>query len=448
MKLRVFFRKKKCVSLSIVSLALFGLFSLRAAVAEDSATTHVLYVESNDTQPGQNTILAYTINENDGSLSLLGTFPTGGTGFANFDGRLGPDDNDKEIILNANKNLLFAVNGGSDTIAVFHIAENGALSPVQGSPFPSGGVNPVSLGLSGGNLIVVNSNFNNTNGAFGPGPANYAIFRVTEYGRLVPVAKSTVSIASDAEPLDVQFAPNGKVAFGLDFLSLPYNEPQIVPFLPAKGTVLEAFTVSQDGSLVRSPGAPYAPPVNSRINPADPGTGYLLGFGAHPTQPILYAGEVVTNRVAVYTYDPETGVPTFVTDVPSLGVAICWFEFSKDLRFLYTSDVGFNQIGVLNIENPLAPQPIQEVTLKLAGTAPFPAAIPPGGAPSIGFQLSLDPTGRFLYVTGHSDAVTAYPEGNVIHILAVQSDGTLVETPSSPVLLPPTNGNPTGSAIR
>jgi 6-phosphogluconolactonase (cycloisomerase 2 family) len=449
MKQRRFPRKKKFFSHSIVYFALFGLFSFRTAAAGDLHRPHVLYVESNDSRPGQNAILAYTINEQDGSISLSGTFPTGGTGFVNFDGRVGPDDNDKEIILNADKSLLFAVNGGSDTIAVFHIAENGALSPVQGSPFPSGGATPVSLGLSGDNLIVVNTNFDNINGAFGPGPANYTTFRVKEDGRLVPIPKSTVSVALDAEPVDVQFAPNGKVAFGLDFLALPYDEPQITPFVPTRGTALETFTISHDGSLQRSPGAPFAPPVDSRLNQADPGTGYLLGFAAHPAQPIFYTAETIKNRIAVYTYDPETGVPSFVTDVASLGVATCWFEFSKDLRFLFTSDVGFNQIGVLNIEDPLAPKPIQELTLKLAGTPPFPAAIPPGNAPSTGLQLSLDPTGRFLYVTGHSDAVATYPEGNVIHILDVQSDGTLVEAPFSPVVLPvSTTADPTGSAIR
>jgi 6-phosphogluconolactonase (cycloisomerase 2 family) len=445
MKLRGF----SGISLSIVYFALFGLFSFRAAVAEDLTRPHVLYVESNDSQPGQNAILAYTINENDGSLSLLGTFPTGGTGFENFDGRIGPNDNDKEIILNADKSLLFAVNGGSNTIAVFHIAENGALSPVQGSPFPSGGSTPVGLGLSGNNLMVVNDNFDNINGAFGPGPANYAVFRVAGDGRLVPIRKSTISVASDAEPIVVQIAPNGKVAFGIDLLALPYNEPQISPLLPARGSVLEAFTISEDGSLQRSPGAPYTPPVDSRLDPINPATGYLIGFGAHPAQPILYTGETVKNRVAVYTYDPETGVPSFVTDVASLGRATCWMEFSKDLRFLFTADVANNQIGVLNIEDPLAPKAIQELTLKLLGTPPLPVAIPPGVTPSRGFQLSLEPTGRFLYVTGHSEAFTSYPEGQVIHIVDVQLDGTLVEAPFSPVVLPvSTSASPTGSAIR
>jgi len=41
---------------------------------------HVLYVETNDHHPGKNSILAYRINERDGRLTLMGAFPTRGTG--------------------------------------------------------------------------------------------------------------------------------------------------------------------------------------------------------------------------------------------------------------------------------------------------------------------------------------------------------------------------------
>ena len=72
-----------------------------------------------------------------------------------FTSALGPFDSDQEIIVNSDQTLLFAVNGGSDTIAVFKIGANGALTPVAGSPFPSGGSNPVSVGLSNDDVLVV-----------------------------------------------------------------------------------------------------------------------------------------------------------------------------------------------------------------------------------------------------------------------------------------------------
>ena len=49
---------------------------------------------------------------------------------------LGPFDSDSEVIINPQQTLLFAVNAGSDSIAVFSIKENGTLAPWKALPFP------------------------------------------------------------------------------------------------------------------------------------------------------------------------------------------------------------------------------------------------------------------------------------------------------------------------
>src|SRR5205807_849789 len=67
-------------------------------------------------------------------------------------------DADQQVVTNAAHTLLFAVNQGSDTIAVFRIARDGNLHPVKGSPFPSGGHAPTSVGLVGDTLVVANNN--------------------------------------------------------------------------------------------------------------------------------------------------------------------------------------------------------------------------------------------------------------------------------------------------
>jgi hypothetical protein len=41
------------------------------------------------------------------------------------------------------------VNSGSNTIAVFQVNHDGTLEPVEGSPFPSNGSDPVSVGVKG-----------------------------------------------------------------------------------------------------------------------------------------------------------------------------------------------------------------------------------------------------------------------------------------------------------
>ncbi len=105
-----------------------------------SIARNVVYLTSNNPEPGKNSVLAYRRNPTTGGLTLLGNFPTKGTGFYNNDERLGPDDSDQEIVASEDRRFLFAVNSGSDTVAVFEINADGSLTHVKGSPFPSGGV--------------------------------------------------------------------------------------------------------------------------------------------------------------------------------------------------------------------------------------------------------------------------------------------------------------------
>jgi hypothetical protein len=115
-----------------------------------AASANFVYVEGND--PAGNAIFAFARNDTDGSLAQIpgSPFSAGGLGIT-FATALGPFELDQAIIFNSTDTLLFAVNGGSDTIAVFNINVDGSLVPVAGSPFPSGGSNPVSVGLSNDN---------------------------------------------------------------------------------------------------------------------------------------------------------------------------------------------------------------------------------------------------------------------------------------------------------
>ena len=98
---------------------------------------------------GQNAVLAYR-RAADGSLARLpgGPFRTGGIGVANPTQMLGPDDADQTVVADTARRVLDVVSGGSNTSAVLHIAADGSLTPVAGSPFPSGGVDPSSVGLA------------------------------------------------------------------------------------------------------------------------------------------------------------------------------------------------------------------------------------------------------------------------------------------------------------
>ena len=163
-------------------------------------TRDYVYVETNIKNPNGNSIAGFVRGANGQLQPIPGSpFLTGGAGtqYAGVD--LGPQDSDQNIITNPDHTLLFAVNSGSDTIAVFHIGGNGQLTPVEGSPFPSGGNDPVSLGLSGNTLFVVNKS-----GDFGRPSAilpNYTTFQVAADGKLTPTSESTNDSSHVFSPL-------------------------------------------------------------------------------------------------------------------------------------------------------------------------------------------------------------------------------------------------------
>ena len=112
------------LALLVFSLAACGgppVASLDQPLGEARAA-HILYTETNDPRPGMNAILAYR-RGTDGSLTPLpgSPFTTGGVGVGDPTQGLGPLDSDQEVIASPDRRFLFAVNGGSNTIAVFRI---------------------------------------------------------------------------------------------------------------------------------------------------------------------------------------------------------------------------------------------------------------------------------------------------------------------------------------
>lgn len=79
-----------------------------------------------------------------------------GTGLLNPTDILGPDDTDQELVASSDHRPLYVASQGSDTIAGFAIQPDGSLRALPGSPFPSGGVQPVSIGIDGSFLFVAN----------------------------------------------------------------------------------------------------------------------------------------------------------------------------------------------------------------------------------------------------------------------------------------------------
>ena len=387
--------------------------------ASDSA--EYVYVESNLQAPNSNSIYAF-LRGSDGRLTQISGSPflTGGAGVQYTGFNLGPHDSDQEIIANPQHTLLFAVNSGSDTVAVFHIEENGSLTPVDGSPFPSGGSDPVSLGLDGNTLFIANQS-----GDFGRPSSllpNYTAMRVEWDGVLRPIGdrtndtshrfQSTVDVANGSSPSQALTVAGSDLLFGADFL----------------GGLLQRFRHDEDGQLHQLP--PLSLPATEFTDTTTPRL--PLGLWGHPRQPILYVGYVTVNKLGVYRYN-EDGALKFLRTVPNAGQGICWIRSNTSGTRLYTSDTSSNQVSVYDTSDPEYPVEIQTLTLEDVGNA---------------FQLSLSDDGKYIYVLS-TRATASIPagQGNVLHTLAVQDDGTVAEIASPVVFSLPTGIRPQGVAV-
>src|ERR1051325_6352080 len=138
--------------------------------------------------------------------------------------------------------------------------------------------------------------------------------------------------------------------------------------------------------------------------------------------------------MGTYSYD-ETGAVSFLNVAPSAGLGICWIRVNKQGTFAYTSNSTDDSLSVYALEDPFNPAEAQHLELKgpkqlLGVPAPVIFTTSP-------FQLSLDPSGKLLYVVNHENAFDdSFPDGNALHILAVGADGKLTETADSPLILP------------
>ncbi len=405
-----------------------------ASTGGTAAANNVLYVETN-AQEG-NAVLAYRQNAKGGLEALEGSpFATGGTGFANPTQGLGPDDTDEPLALSADRRHLLAVNQGSHTIAVFAIVANGRLKAVPGSPFPSGGRNPCSLGVAGNHLYVVNKSDDGDTLTTDPAP-NYTVCTIGNDGQLLPVAGSTVATKPGASPAHAYVAPGQHLLFVDDFLAFKGS--------PAAGT-LRAFALGADGRLNAAPGTPLALPPDPKGQPNG-----ALGLWAHPSQNILYVGMPMQNKVGVYQFDKNSGALSLQGSVESgnAGVPnglVCWLRVNSTGNRLYTLNSGEGTVSVFSLADPLTPKQIQVFPLKTPGPL-FDTKTPAGMlVSSEPFHLTFSPDGHTLFVVSQHTNPAFSTNYNYLHTLHVDGNGKLNE-PADPVQPPvPATARPQGA---
>lgn len=366
-----------------------------ADIGSSGQVGFVAYSISNIANSDNNSVLAVPYGTDgkpiDGGISQC---MTGGKGATQLK-MAGTVDGNDQVVVNQQHTLLFAVNQGSDSIAVFNILKNGGLKAVDGSPFPSGGKAPGSLGISGDTLLVANRSRDGVRDLEANKP-NYTSLKIAADGKLTQVPGSNVEADPATAPTAIQAAPKGGVAFG-----------------PSDGGPIRSFTIDASGKLALGAGAPFTAPPSAYPASYDPKAEFALGTGVHPTKPYVYMPLPTAPALAVYKYD-ATGKTTFVTAVPTVGAFLpCWIAITKDGRWLYTTSAATNNVTVFDITNPEKPVQIQSIGF-----------MDPGNA----WNLSLTPDDKFLVVNSPRAAPVVPPgKGNYQHVLSVGADGKLTD---------------------
>lgn len=418
----------------LIALAVLVILAVPIARSDDQSSSGgrrsgVVYVVSNDPVDDGNAVLAYR-NDGHGNLTPLpgSPFRTGGTGYASRHElpHFGPFDSDQNLVATPDRRRVFATNGGSDTVAVFDVADDGSLRAVEGSPFPSGGMNPVSLGLAGDKVYVVNKNEDPGRDMTKTLP-NYSGFAISTNGQLDAIEGARVELGTAWRSPTQALVVRDKFIFDGDFGSfyLPSREAMWGKELRKDtASTIRSLRIEADGALVPLP--PLAAPEGAfaggldtdKDGKPDP---LMFGLQTHPKEKLVYVCFVTAAKLAVFEYD-DAGRLTFLQAVPNSGELICWLVVNAAGTRAYTANNASDTLSVYDLSDARKPAEIQHLHLKGHGNP---------------YQLALDSREKFLYTVKHRTfKETPVGDGSVLNVLEVLPTGKVREVPSSPVTLP------------
>jgi DNA-binding beta-propeller fold protein YncE len=403
-------------------LLILALAVLPAAAARAGEKGHydgTIYVESNNYRKDRGSVFAFRYAE--GKISPKPReYRTGGHGSHDLSNS-GVLDIDGSLALSSERRFLFAVNTGTDTIAVMKITSSGGLKPVAGSPFPSQGAAPASVDYSDGHLFVANKAHDGLRDLTQVAP-NYAAFAVSGAGRLTPVGTPQPA-PPGSSPTQAFVTPGGGLLLGSD-------EQGATPFSAGQ---LHSFVIGGDGALTAAPGTPQDLDPSILALKGERQAVWAQGFIARADKRLVYAGVANLKLLVIYRYNAN-GSLTFVRAMPNKrSVLPCWTEMSKDGRYLFTGNAGNNSLSVFDLKNPEKPKQIQHLALKGAGNP---------------WNFTVDPSGRHIFLVDMRAVRQLPPDvGNELHVIDIGKNGKLEER-QEPVKIPvPTGTNPWGIAV-
>jgi 6-phosphogluconolactonase (cycloisomerase 2 family) len=321
------------------------------ATAHNSAAGFV-YTETN--AAGGNAVLGFA-RAQDGSLTPIGSFATGGTGSG---GGLATQG---EVILARGGAWLLAVNAGSDDISVFAVHGDGSLTLTDRTS--SSGSRPISLAAHGDLVYALDAG----------GSGNVAAF-VLAGGSLTHVAGSDQPLSGSAtNPAEIAVSPNGRFAM-----------------VTGRNTnSIDTYVATPDGRLQG--------PVTSASSGPTP-YGFAFDRLGH-----AIVSEAANSALSSYRVS-ASGAHVISASVLTGGLAACWVAVTPDGAWAFDANAHGGTISSFAIA------PTGRLTLSASVAAST-------GASSAPLDLAVSSDGDFLYVNAsgaHGIAAFAIGSGGTL----------------------------------
>jgi 6-phosphogluconolactonase (cycloisomerase 2 family) len=252
--------------------------------------------------PAGNAVAAYHRN-GDGTLTLAGTYATGGKGGVLAGSAVDHLASQGSLTYDAEHGLLFAVNAGSNSVTVFAArGDRLALRQVLRSDGPF----PVSVAVHDDLVYVLNARA-------GGSVQGYRIFR----DQVLPIAGSRRALGLDPTATPEFTNTPGQVAFTPDGAA-------VIVTTKANGSSIDVFRVKRSGTLSTTP-----------VVNVEPGT---VPFGVtFDRDRNLVVAEAGTNALATFAVHND-GTIAALDAIATGQAATCWVA-SADGQF-YASNAG------------------------------------------------------------------------------------------------------------
>ena len=330
-----------------------------------------VFVQTNEL--AGNTIATYARAAN-GVLTPAGRFATGGKGGAAVGAVSDRLASQGSLVYDGAHRLLFAVNGGSNSLSVFSV--DGAHLTLR-QVISSGGDFPASIAVHGNILYVLNAG----------GVGRLSGYQISG-GTLSPIADGirSLGLANTSPPFfltspgQVGFSPDGR---------------QLIVTTKASGSQIDIYAVDVGGAL-------SALPV---VNPSATPVPFAFTFDPHGR---LAVGEAGASNLTTYTLH-SNGTLTGPQSQPDTQAALCWITKAGD--FYYVANTASSTLSSYRISPTGQPSLLNPV-----------AATTESGS----IDLAPSPDGHFLYAeagaAGTLDEFQVNTDGSLTK-LAIIDDG-------------------------